>query len=154
MAFAQRQRFGIKPTGLKANVPNNDLAKLMYYFRCVCTAVEYDMTPQIRRLTNFSNWMRLSDFDIRQLITFCYVFSPDILNNKVFFHSDALCGNDSNEFYEISQVTDQFLVVPSVIAVAGQQRRVTKIMVYKISWMANNYYGPFRRLLWYYGRAN
>lgn len=107
MAYVQQNRTYVEETGIKANVPNNDIAKLMYYFKCVCTTIQCGMTPQMRRLTNYQYWMRLSDFDIRQLISLCYVFSPDVFNNRVFFQDNVLCGAFTNNFYSINQVTNQ-----------------------------------------------
>ena len=150
MTFLQRNRFGLKHVGQTANVPNNDVAKLMYYFSCVCSAVECDTTPQMRRLANYSNYMHMSINDIRLLIVLCYRFSPDVFEDKVFFQSDALCGNSSNKFYEISQVSHNVLAVSSIV-IAGQTQRVKQIMTYKRSWMVNNYMEPMLRLAQRFG---
>ncbi|CAM4751793.1 unnamed protein product [Rotaria magnacalcarata] len=104
------------------------------------------MTPQMNRLSNYNNWRYLSADEIRQLIALCYVFSPDVFEDKVFFNSPALCGNSSNKFYEISQVRNQLLAVSSIV-IAGQSRRVNKIMVYKRTWMMENFANPILRLV-------
>ena len=150
MAFVQRNRFGFKDVGHTVNVPNNDVAKLMYYFSCVCSAIECDMTPQMRRFANYNNYMHMSINEVRQLIALCYMFSPDVFNDKVFFQSDALCGNSPNNFYEISQVSNNLLAVSSII-IAGQSRRVKQIMTYKMSWMRNYYLEPMLRLAQRFG---
>ncbi len=150
MAFIQRNQFGFKDVGHKVTVPNNDVAKLMYYFSCVCSAIECDMTPQMRRLANYSNYANISIQEVRQLLALCYTFSPDVFDDKVFFQSDALCGNSSNKFYEISQVSNQLLAVSSII-IAGQTRRVNQIMTYKMSWMEKNYVEPMLRLVRRFG---
>ncbi|CAF4091830.1 unnamed protein product [Rotaria magnacalcarata] len=113
---------------------------------CVCGAIECNMTPQMNRLSNYNNWRYLSADEIRQLIALCYVFSPDVFEDKVFFNSPALCGNSSNKFYEISQVRNQLLAVSSIV-IAGQSRRVNKIMVYKRTWMMENFANPILRLV-------
>lgn len=135
----------MRNVGHEVNVPNNDVARLMYYFSCVCSAIECDMTPQMRRLTNYQNWRSLSVPDVQQLIALCYIFSPDVFNNRVFFNSPALCGNSSNKFYEISQVSNRLLAVSSIL-IAGQTRRVNSIMTYKMSWMTKYYAEPMLRL--------
>lgn len=145
MALIQGNRIGVKEVGSTANVPNNDVARLMYYFKCVCGAIECDMTPQMKRFSNYDNWRYLSATEIRQLIALCYVFSPDVFENKVFFNSPAMCRNSSNKFYEISQVRNQLIAVSSIV-IAGQSRRVNKIMVYKMTWMRENYLEPMQRL--------
>ena len=132
------------------NVPNNDVAKLMYYFSCVCSAVECDMTPQMRRFANYSNYAHMSINEVRQLLALCYTFSPDVFEDRVFFESDTLCGNSSNKFYEINQVSHNLLAVSSIV-IAGQTRRVKQIMTYKMSWMRNNYLEPMLRLAQRFG---
>ncbi|CAF2045448.1 unnamed protein product [Rotaria magnacalcarata] len=56
-----------------------------------------------------------------------------------------MCGSSGNKFYEISQVSNRFDVVGSIL-VAGRSRRVTSIMIYKMSWLRTSYFGPMNRL--------
>jgi hypothetical protein len=144
MAFIQRNQIGMKKTGVSASIPNNDVARLMYYFNSVCQAIEYT-DNDMQRYRNYHNWSSLSSREVRLLVALCYTLSPDVFNNKVFFQSDALCGNSSNEFYEISQVSHQLLAVRSIV-VAGRTRRVNKIMTYTMPWMRDYYLGPMMRL--------
>jgi hypothetical protein len=80
------------------------------------------------------------------LLGLCYTFSPDELDDKVFFHSDALCGDRTNEFYEISQVRHQLLSAESIV-ITGQRREVNKIMTYKMQWLETYYLIPMRGLI-------
>jgi predicted Fe-S protein YdhL (DUF1289 family) len=145
MALAFRQNeFGVKRTGQSVTVADNDIAKLMYYLNCVCTTIDCNNDPEIRRFTNYSNWHSLSTDEQRQLVVLCYTFSPDIFEDKIFFQKDALCIGCRNEFYEISQVSSQLVAVRSII-IAGRTRRVNNIMAYKMSWMQSNYLEPMRR---------
>ena len=116
----------------------------MYYFNCVCYVIQYNDTD-VSRLRNCNNWASLSSEDIRLLVALCATLSPDILDNKVFFHSDALCGNLPCKFFEISQVSNQLLAVESII-IAGRRYRVNKIMTYKLSWMYDYYINPMKRI--------
>ncbi|CAF4968680.1 unnamed protein product [Rotaria sp. Silwood1] len=145
MALLQRNEFGIKDIGQSVTVPDNDVAKLMYYLNCVCFSIDCNDDPNIRRLTNYSNWSSLSVDEQKQLLVLCYALSPDVFDNKVFFQSDALCQNSSNKFYEISQVRHQVLAVSSIM-VAGRARQVNKIMTYKMSWMRLYYIEPMQGL--------
>lgn len=144
MALLRRNQIGMRDTSVSASVPDNDVARLMYYFHCVCSAIEYT-DNDMQRFRNYHNWRSLSYTEVRLLVALCYALSPDVFNDKVFFQSDALCGNSSNKFYEISQVSHQIMAVRSIV-VAGRTRRVNSIMTYKISWMRNNYFGPMQRL--------
>ncbi|CAF4462478.1 unnamed protein product, partial [Rotaria magnacalcarata] len=59
MAYVQRNRIGFHDTSVPANVPNNDVARLMYYLNCVYTVIEYN-DNNIRRYRNCQNWSSLS----------------------------------------------------------------------------------------------
>ena len=154
MALAiNRQQIGVKRTTVGATVPDNDIAKLMYYLQCVCTSIDCNNDPDIQRFTNYSNWYRLSVDEQRQLVVLCYTFSPDIFEGKVFFQRDALCVEYNNEFYEISQVSNQVVASRSII-IAGRTRRVNKIMAYKMSWLQKYYLDPMRRQAQRFSRSN
>ena len=84
MAYLQHNRFGIKDTSVDANVPPNDIARLMYYLKCVCSVIEYN-DGNISRFRNYNNWSQLSTDDVRFLVVLCLTLSPDLLNNRVFF---------------------------------------------------------------------
>ena len=144
MALFQRNQFGFKDTSTTASVPNNDVARLMYYFDCVCTAIKYN-DSDVSRYRNYANYASLTYNEIRTLLVLCLTLSPDEFDDKVFFHSDALCRGDGNKFYEISQVSHQLLAVQSIV-IAGRRCNVTKIMTYTMSWMQRNYFGPIQRL--------
>jgi hypothetical protein len=132
-------------TGVGVNIPNNDIARLMYYLNAVCYTIDCNNDPDIQRFRDFKNWSYLSFDDQKALVILCYTFSPDVFDNKVFFHSNELCGNNSNQFYTINQVRSQLVAVESII-IAGQARQVNKIMTYTMSWMKNNYFDPIQRL--------
>ena len=140
-----RHEIGFERTGRSVTVPDNDIAKLMSYLQCVCTTIDCNNESEIRRFTDYSKWYSLSTDEQQELFAFCYALSPDEFNSKIFFQSDALCGNSSNEFYEISQVSSQ-IVAASSIVIAGRTRRVNKIMTYKMFWMRNYYLEPMQRL--------
>lgn len=143
--YLQNDEIGFKHTGVTVTVPNNDVARLMYYLQSVCTAVECEQDSDIRRFTNYANWYSLSVNEQEVLLAICYKFSPDVLDDKVFFQNDALCGDSLNDFLEISQVRHQFLVAESIV-IAGQTREVNKVMVYRRQWMDKNYWMPMQGL--------
>jgi hypothetical protein len=144
--FYQQNKIDFERIGVEANVPNNDVARLMYYLRCVCTSINCNNDPDIQRFTNYNNWSYLSNTEQKALLVFCYTFSPDEFNDRVFFHSDVLCGERTNEFYTINQVRHQLVVAESIV-IAGQVRVVNQIMTYKMEWMRTYYIDPMRRLV-------
>ncbi|CAF1043978.1 unnamed protein product [Rotaria sp. Silwood1] len=145
-----RDQFGLRPTSSRATVPDNDLARLMYYLNCVFSAIEYK-DQDVRRYRDYYNWSLLSDAEQRMVLVLALALSPDEFDGKVFFHSDELCGDSGNKFYELSQIRHQFLAVQSIV-VAGQTRHVKKIMTYKMSWIQNNYVEPVKRLAYYFNQ--
>lgn len=144
MAVFGSTHIDFKKTGTVTQVPNADIAKIMYYIDCVCTVIDYN-DGDIQRYRNYSNWANMSDEEDRLIFILALALSPDELENKVFFNSPQLCPDANNEFYEIGQVRNQIMVVQSIV-IGGQQRRVKKIMAYKAAWMQNNYYQPMRAL--------
>ena len=98
-----------------------------------------------RRYTDYQNYWKLSNAEHEIVFKLCLTLSPDEFEDKVFFESDAMCGDSGNEFYEIGQVRHRLMIVQSLM-VAGRTRQVTSIMTYKSHWMRNNYLGPMSRL--------
>lgn len=145
MAYFQHHHYTLNDNSTNVIVPNNDIARLMYYLDCVCSTIEYN-DNDIRRFRNYNHWSSLSTEDIRLLLMLCHTLNPTVFNNKVFFQSDALCGNSSNRFLKINEVRTQLLAVES-IAIAGRRCRVNQIMVYKMIWMQNNYINPMRNVV-------
>jgi hypothetical protein len=127
----QRNEIEFQRTGRVVTVPNNDVARLMYYLNCVCTAIDCNRDPDIQRFTNYNNWSYLSVDEQKALIVVCDAFSPDVLENRVFFHNDTLSGDTNNEFYTINQVRNQIVAAESIV-IAGQVRVVNQIMTYKL----------------------
>jgi len=138
--IASRDEIGLKRTSSKTSVPAYPKAKLMYYFKCVCSVLEL---RNLARFTNYSNFHNLSEEDTDALLKLIVFFSPDELIGKVFFQSDELCVNYTNEFYELEKISHIFGVTDSVL-IGGQTKRVVKIMTFKRVWLENNYLEPFR----------
>ena len=146
-----RDQLSFEQTGVHASVPSNDVARLMYYLKCVCTVIDCDDDPAICRFTNYNNWSSLSYEEQKVLLVLCYKFSPDEFEDKVFFNSDELCGDSSNEFYKINQIRHRMIAADSII-IAGRECSVTNIMTYKMSWMHQNYIGPMQRMVQHMNR--
>lgn len=144
--YYQNNAVEVKYVSSPTKVPENDVAKLMYYLNCVFTAIQVEQNSDIQRFTNYNNWSYLSFDEQNALIYLCYKFSPDILEDKVFFENADLCRNSRNEFIEISEVRQQLLAANSIL-IAGQTHEVNKIMVYKREWMDTFYWYPMRGLV-------
>ena len=137
----------VKKTGTSCTVPNNPIAKLMYYFNCVCSCIEADDDYTTRRLRNYNNYSSLTSQEEAQLLILCLALSPDKLIGSIFLPAsdDEDFGGCNNEFYELSAVSTRVLVSESLM-VGGQQKRVRKIMKFKKSWIENNYINALRAI--------
>ena len=127
-------------------VPDNDIARLMYYLNCVCTTINCNREQDIQRFTSYNNWFYLSIEEQKALVVLCYKFNSDEFNNQVFSHSDVLCGDILNQFCEIDQVSRQVLAAESIV-IAGQRCEDNEIMTYTMQWMRTYYVDPMRRLV-------
>lgn len=125
-------------------VPDSPIAKLMYYFDCVCICAEPEQSNDIRRLRNFKNYHLLSEEEEIALLVLCLALSPDKLIGSIFFPTDD-CGGSSNKFLELSSVNTRMIVSESII-IGGQRRKVRKIMLLERDWIDASYIEPLRAL--------
>jgi len=139
-AFMGRTEVKVKETGHKVTVPNNHIAKLMYYIDCVCSCIEPDDSSTISRLRDYQNYHRLSSDEEAQLLALCLALSPDKLMGTIF-HPATDCGDSSNQFLELSAVKTDLLVTESLV-IGGHRKRILKNMRFTKSWMERNYINP------------
>ncbi len=141
-AIMERQQLQIKPTGYHATIPSSPVAKLMYYFDCVCYCVADSNEPSIKRLRAYkTNYNSLSNEEVSALLALCLALSPDKLINSVFFLNEDI--ERSNKFFEVSAVSTKLLVSESLL-IGGQRKTVNKIMMFKKEWMENYYIQPLK----------
>lgn len=145
-AVIGRTEIHMKRTGSTTTVPDNAVAKLMYYFDCVCSCVEADIKwLSDRPLASYKNYYRLTNEEEAKLLLLCLALSPDKLIGSIFFPAnDEDLDGSSNEFYELSAVKTS-LVVSESLLIGGQQKQVRKIMKFKTSWYYLNPLLSFQR---------
>ena len=142
--FAQKTEIGFKDVTAKTTVPDNHLAKLMYYFKCVCNVFEMNDMANIKRLIDFQNYFYLTRADQRDLFNLCLIFNPRLLENKVFFCIED-CGGLPNRFVELSLAEAKVAVVSDLL-IGGLSRKVTNVMFYEKQWMDHFYDFPLLKL--------
>jgi hypothetical protein len=137
----------LKATGTSVTIPDSPKAKLMYYLNSVCGLLELDSSDSadIQELRNYNRYWALTEEQTLQLLVFCSLLSPDVLLNKIIFQNDGMCGNSSNEFYDIGLISNRMVVSESIV-IGGQSRSVKKIMTFKMSWLRQNYIEPMQAL--------
>ena len=142
-----RTEVQMKKTGQTTTIPNSPRAKLMYYFNCVCSCVEAESDASIDRLRNYKeNYSRLSSEEEATLVVLCLALSPDKLIGSIFFPVEDGAFDSGNEFFELSAVSTKLVVAESIL-IGGQQKRVHTIMMFKKSWIENNYLDPMRSIV-------
>ena len=143
-AMMERAQLQIKDTTRRVTVPNDPIAKLMYYFDCICICVESDDDYTIRRLRGYQNYQRLNSDERAQLIALCLALNPDKLKGAIF-HPSNDCGSFSNRFVELSAVKTNIIVTDSLL-IGGQQKKIQKIMFFEKRWLESSYYDPLEQL--------
>ena len=143
-ALLGRTEINVKDTTESATVPNDPIAKLMYYFNCICGCVEPDDSSAIRRLRDYKNYERLTSDEKNKLLAIVLALSPDKLIGQIFFPSDD-CGEFTNRFLKLSAVSTN-LVVSESILIGGQRRKVQTIMMFQKSWMETYFIEPLRSI--------
>ncbi len=136
------QKIGIKTIGVKTSVPENNLAKLMYYLQCVFIVIQYD---EDRRYSDYQNYNLLSVEEEQILLTLVRKFNPKFMrDNLLFIVEPNLIPSDMiNEFFQITD--DKIGVhVNSEIVIGGRSVKVKKIMSCTESWINRFFYEPMK----------
>ena len=137
-------KLSVERIGVKVEVPNTNLARLMYYLSCVFTVIQYN---ESNRLSDYQNYYNLNEDEKKTVLALATLFDPKIfIAAKVFVPDNGLLTGDfGNEFFKI---TDEKVGVHvnQEIMIGGRAVKVLKIMAVKISWLENNYYNPLRGL--------
>jgi hypothetical protein len=133
-------------TGHTVTIPNNDLARVMYYLQCVTQAVDMDILPD--DCIEYQNYRYLSESRVDLVINFAQILSPGELINKLIFRDDEgafIKDGMLNDFASITVACDMIHVQQSVV-IGGKVQDVSKVMFFKSEWLTRNYYDPMRRL--------
>jgi len=134
----------IEKTGSSTTVPDNDIAKLMYYLDCVCAVIQLDT---IGKYTDYKNYYYLNTIDENAVIEMALMANPKILIiGGVFVMNDDLIPYDkSNQFYQITDEKIGIHVNQNII-IGGKSTKVLKIMACNKSWLMRNYFDPIENL--------
>ena len=107
--------------GVKTTVPNNDVAKLMYYLSCVLNVIKYEQ--QNSKLTDYANYYNLNEEEKDVLLSLVLLFNPAIfLEAKIFLVAPSLLtNNNANDFFKITDerigihVSEQIMIGESLL---------------------------------------
>ncbi len=84
-------KFSVERTGVTADVPNTNLALLMYYLKCVFSAIQYD---EYNKFSDYKNYYNLTNEEKKAVFVLASKLSPSIfINVGVFVVDPDLVGN-------------------------------------------------------------
>ena len=69
----------IEPVGSTVTVPNNNIAKLMYYLSCVLKVIQYN---QNSKLIDFEHYYNLNNEEKKLVYQLALLFKPEIFLEK------------------------------------------------------------------------
>ena len=142
--FGNFNNVKVETFGERTFVPDDDVAKLMYYLSCVDTVINYN---EIDRLSDYENYDLLSVDSLTELFKLVLLFNPEIFIEAGIFILDEnllIYGMD-NQFY---QITDERIGihVNNEIMIGGRTVKVLKVMACNESWLVRNYFRPWKNL--------
>ena len=151
---AQRTELTIKETGTTVTVPQNATAKLLYYLNCInciiqlvelnIDEVDYNFVSWVNDYQNCQSWTKTNQ-EKQKILRVARGFTPNILEDKIFFRVTTLANNSSNKFFEInsSEIT---VAATDEVFIGGLSKKIHKIMLYKSNWLQTYYYDAIRDL--------
>ena len=134
----------VETTGRTVYVPDNDLARLMYYLDCVLAVIQYDENS---RLTDYENYFRLTKEEENAVYALAALFQPKIfIDAGVFLPKPNLVPyGKSNQFYKITD--DRIGIhVNQEIVIGGRVVRVLEVMAFTQEWLNRNYIEPLENI--------
>ena len=118
-------------------VPDDKLAKLMYYLNCIFKIIDYQIEERYYYYPNFYLLTKGEEETILKLVN---IFRPEIMKSLSLFlpNSDLLSPEEDHKFYEL---TDDIGGVPppSDVVIDNTNLKVLKVMACNESWI-NKYY--------------
>jgi len=147
MAFmvAEKNDVAIEDVGVSCTVPNNNIAKLMYYLSSLSSCLEGFIPTQY---TDYSNFDGLSNAEKKEVVTLAALLSPDILLDKVIFGVDAnnpILNGSANTFLKITNAQTVMAAATNLretIIIGEKNVNVGKILIFTQNWIKKNYLDP------------
>ena len=129
----------VKSFGTEVNVPDNAMAKLMYYLHCVATVIDY---PD-RDLIDYQNYDELSGEELVKVYEVAKELHPKLfIDAGIFIVNPNLITNDlDNQFFEINDETIG-VHVNEEIGIGKVEVKVLKVMVCNNNWLYTFYDTP------------
>ena len=139
---ADYQNLEVKNVTHKRNVPDNKLAKLMYYLDCVSTVIESDIK---KRYISYKSYYLLTKVEEQKILDLVSQYNIELMKELNLFkiEPDFVPIDKENEFYDI---TDEIFEgkIKSEVIIDDVPKKVIKVMVCKQSWIEHYYEEPLK----------
>lgn len=145
MALASGFSVNLKDYGVSTVVPDDDIARLMYYLQCVTSGLGLDILSG--DLVQYKNYLLLTPARIAAVYQTAVELNPDLFIGKILFRDDEgeVTRTSTNSFVSISAACN-VVSLQSNIVIAGKVQNVTKVMFFKSSWLKKFYTDPLGRI--------
>ena len=137
-------KYNISEFGSETRIPDNDIARLMYYMNCVCVVLEINENSA---LTDYKNYDVLDNDQAKLVYALALAFQPALLIQAGVFIVDStlLDGDYTNQFFEITNEKIGFHVNQELM-IGGKTVRVKKLMACNNKWLSSYYFNPIDRI--------
>ena len=125
-------------------IPDNRMAKLMYYLDCLVNIIDLDDgTVNLDRLTDYEHYYNLTEEEQKTVAGLCIVSSPEALEqfSLLLVKPELLPNGSGNEFFDIKDPR-LGVEVPEAVTFAETPVKVLKVMVCTEEWIDKYYTQP------------
>jgi len=146
MATASTLSFNVTDNSVSVFVPDDDVARLMYYLNCVTLGVGLGILQD--DLVQYENYHQLSPARLAVVFKTAIELSPAELIGQLIFRDDegeVITGSTGNAFISISAACSVVSLNTDII-VAGKVQTVSNVMFFKSSWLKCYYTDPMERI--------
>lgn len=136
-------RVGVQAYGEFTTIPDNYIAKLMYYLHCVSEVIQYDDIT----FTDYQNYHLLTVDELVGVYTLSMLLNPQLfIDAKIFIvDPELLFDNSGNQFYKITDETIG-VHVNEEIMIGGKTIKVLNVMACNQNWLLKYYYTPLNAI--------
>ena len=135
-------RFDINPNGEKTSVPKPWPAKFMYYLECVFAIIQIDVPA---KYTDYQNYHLLSEKEEQTVMDLFQMFKIQFMKENSLIieveDKDLIPDDSLNQFFDITDSRLNVKVKPKIV-IAGEERKILKVMVCRTEWLFRNVMFP------------
>lgn len=135
----------LSPTGLQLTIPEDDVARLMYYLKSITLSCGLDLIQD--DLVDYEKYDELSTEREDHVFKAAFVYKPEqMLDSLIFIDEDgSKCDGAMNKFYLVAEARAAGVTVPSRVSVGGRESVVNRVLFFRREWLQKFYIEPLDR---------